>query len=229
MSLLEVNDLSINYGSTNVINNLSFKVNKKDVLIVLGPNGAGKTSLLKALMGLIPFKGSVKWSSSKISYLPPQELISRKDLPPISVLDFFLIKTKSVSDIKSIISDVGLNESVLNNGFNELSTGQFQRMLIAWALIDKPEVLLFDEPASGIDVSGSESIFSLIHRFWRKQGLTIIMVTHDLSVVWEHATNVLCLNKVGLCYGPPERITNKTLNKLYGTGVKVYKHREVRL
>ncbi len=227
MALLEVSNLNVSYGKEVVIKDLSFSVKKNEVLIVLGPNGAGKTTLLKALMGLIPYEGSISWSTKRISYLPPQELVMRKTPIPLSVLDFFQMKEEPLSRIKAIIKRVGLKESVLKKGLDELSTGMFQRMLIGWALIDKPDVLLFDEPMSGIDIGGAETIYSLLHTFW-KEGLTIIMVTHDLNVVWEHATNVLCLNKKGLCYGPPEKITRKKLEELYGAGVKIYRHREVR-
>jgi zinc transport system ATP-binding protein len=121
---------------------------------------------------------------------------------------------------------VGLDTTLLKKQFGTLSTGQFQRMIIAWALVDEPSVLLFDEPTSGIDVGGQETIYSLLHKFWEERGLTILLVTHDLNIVWEHANNVLCLNKKMLCHGKPKEVINpKSLEKLYGTGVKFYIHR----
>jgi zinc transport system ATP-binding protein len=94
--------------------------------------------------------------------------------------------------------------------------------------VDEPQVLLFDEPTSGIDIGGQETIYSLLHRFWQDRNLTILLVTHDLNVVWEHANNVLCLNKDYVCYGKPkEVITPKMLEELYGTGVRFYKHEHV--
>jgi len=120
---------------------------------------------------------------------------------------------------------VGLDPSLLKRRFGTLSTGQFQRMIIAWALVDEPEVLLFDEPTSGVDIGGQETIYSLLHKFWKERNLTILLVTHDLSVVWEHANNVLCLNKKALCYGKPRDVlTPQGLEKLYGTGIKFYEH-----
>jgi ABC-type Mn2+/Zn2+ transport system ATPase subunit len=119
-----------------------------------------------------------------------------------------------------------LDSSLLRRRFGAVSTGQFQRMLIAWALVDQPKVLLFDEPASGIDIGGQETVYSLLHQFWQDWNLTILLVTHDLNIVWEHATNVLCLNKKNLCYGPPREVmTPETLEEIYGTGIKFYEHR----
>ncbi len=225
-TILEVNNLNVSYGANNVIENLSFKVNKGEVLIILGPNGAGKTTLLKSLLNIVPYKGTIKWNTNKISYLPPQEIMQRRELPPMNVMDFFRMKTNNKEEIAALLKGVGLDNSILSKGFNELSTGQFQRMTIAWALVGKPEVLLFDEPTSGVDIGGEETIYSLLHKFWKKWNLTILLVTHDLNIVWSHATNVLCINRRGLCYGPPEKIvTPKRLEELYGSKVKFYKHR----
>lgn len=224
--ILKVKSLNVVFGKEKVIKDLSFSVNKGEVLIILGPNGAGKTTLLRSLINLIPYHGEINWATKEISYLPPQELLSRKNLPPLTILEFFKMKSDSIKDIEFVIEQVGLNKKVLTKGFSVLSTGQFQRMLIAWALVNKPKVLLFDEPISGIDLGGKESIYSLLHKFWKEWGLTILLVTHELNIVWEHATNVLCLNKKGLCYGPPERtLTPDRLKQLYGAKIKFYHHR----
>ncbi len=224
--VLEVKNLNVSFNNEAVIKDLSFDVKKSEVLVILGPNGAGKTTLLRTLLGIVPHTGEIIWRTKNISYLPPQEFVQRKNMPPLSVLEFFKIKNDSLKRIKEIINMVGLDKSILNKEFYNLSTGQFQRMLIAWALINKPEVLLLDEPASGIDIGGEETIYSLLHKFWEKWGITILMVTHDLNIVWEHATNVLCLNKRGLCYGPPEKVlAPKRLKELYGVGIKFYKHK----
>ena len=227
-NLLEVENLLVQFNEETILKNLTFNVKEKEVLVILGPNGAGKTTLLKALLGIIPSSGKITWNTNDISYLPPQELVGRKNLPPLSVLDFFKFKNDSKSEIINILKAVGLDKSILNKQFTTLSTGQFQRMIIAWALINKPKVLLLDEPTSGIDVGGEETIYSLLHKFWEKEKLTILLVTHDLNIVWEHADKVLCLNKEKLCYGSPQEIlTVENLKKLYGTGIKFYKHNHI--
>jgi len=230
--ILTVDNLSVSYGDTEIISNLSFQVEKHDVLVVLGPNGAGKTTLLRAMLGLIKHQGKVQWNTKKISYLPPQEFLQRKNLPPLSIEEFFGFKIKDKSGLNPPVDrmhqafyEVGLDSTLLSHNFDALSTGQFQRMLIAWALIDDPDILLFDEPTSGIDIGGEETIYTLLHKFWEKKNLTIILVTHDLNIVWEHASNVLCLNKKQACIGKPnEVLTPEQLKKLYGTGIKYYEH-----
>jgi len=223
--ILKVENLSVKLGEEEALKNLSFEVEKGEVLIILGPNGAGKTTLLKALLGLVPYKGNVTWAAKNISYLPPQELIQRKYLPPMTIEEFFSFKNVSKEKILAIFKEVGLNSTLLKRPFGALSTGQFQRMEIAWALVDEPDVLLFDEVTYGIDAGAKETIYSLLHRFWEKRDLTVLLITHDLNIVYEHANNVLCLNKKEVCYGEPIKIlTPENLEKTYGTGIKFYKH-----
>jgi len=222
---LEVKNLSVILNNQKIIENLSFKLKKGETLVVLGPNGAGKTTLLRALLNVIPYQGEVIWSVKNISYLPPNELLQRKEILPLTVNDFYSLKEVSKKRILESLKSVGLEESLLKKRIAHLSTGQFQRLSIAWALVDNPDTLLFDEPTSGIDIGGTETIYSLLHGFWKKHALTIILVTHDLSVVWEHADNVLCLNKKGLCYGSPSQaLTTESLRQLYGVGIKYYQH-----
>ncbi len=225
---LRVKDLTVTLNHHPILENLNFEVKKGETLIILGPNGAGKTTLLRALLGLVPYQGQVDWSVKNTSYLPPNELLQRKELLPLTVEDFYSLKSVSRSKALDSLKSVGLTSDVFTQRVSQLSTGQFQRLSIAWSLVDQPDTLLFDEPTSGIDIGGTENIYSLLHDFWQKQHLTIIMVTHDLSIIWEHADNVLCLNKTGLCYGPPAHaLTTENLRKLYGVGVKFYKHKNI--
>ena len=208
--VLRVKRLKVVRNGEEIIRDLSFEVREKETLIILGPNGAGK------------------WYTKSISYLPPQELFQRKDLPPLSIEEFFRFKDVSHEQILRAFSAIVLDSSLLERRFDSLSTGQFQRLLIAWALVDEPKVLLFDEPTSGMDVGGQETIYSLLHKFWQERDLTILMVTHDLNIVWEHADNVLCMNKKTLCYGKPRQvITPEELEKVYGTGVRFYEHKHI--
>jgi zinc transport system ATP-binding protein len=223
--ILRVKNLNVVLEGEEIIKDLTFEVKERETLIILGPNGAGKTTLLRTLMGFNPYSGEIIWTTKNISYLPPQELFQRKGLPPLSIGEFFGFKKVSSERVLNTFSAVGLDPSLLKRRFGAVSTGQFQRMLIAWALVDRPKVLLFDEPTSGIDIGGQETIYSLLHRFWQEWDLTILLVTHDLNIVWEHANNVLCLNKKNLCYGRPrEVITPKALEEIYGTGIKFYEH-----
>ena len=223
--ILSVQDLAVTFGDTVILRDLSFSVAAGAVFVILGPNGAGKTTLLRALLDLIPHGGSVTWRTRSISYLPPHEFLQRRELPPLDIEEFFRFKTRNLADIKRVLAEVGLGEPVLRRQFGSLSTGQFQRMLIAWALVDDPDVLVLDEPTAGIDVGGEDTIYTLLNRFRQSKPLTILLVTHDLQIVWEYATMVLCLNRQKLCMGAPEEVlTPQRLKDLYGGGVKYYQH-----
>jgi len=183
-TILKVKNLNVGLEKEEIIKDLSFEVKERDVLIILGPNGAGKTTLLRALLGLIPYEGEVVWKSKNISYLPPQELVQRKYLPPMTIEEFFKFKNVGEEKIFKIFKEVGLDLLLLKRSFGALSTGQFQRMIIAWALVDEPDVLLFDEVTYGIDAGAEETIYSLLHRIWKQRNLTVLLITHDLNVVY---------------------------------------------
>jgi len=227
-TILKVDNLNVKFGKEEIIKNLSFEVKKGEFLILLAPNGSGKTTLLKAILGLIPYEGKIIWSRKpKISYLPERLGRERFKELPILVKEFFRFKEKSNEKISTILHKVGLEpDKVLDKNPGDLSSGQFQRVLIAWSLISEPEVLFFDEPEAGIDVGGKETIYSLLGKFWKEKNLTIFLVTHDLDIVYEYATNVLCISKKGVhCFGAPREIlTSQSLEKIYGTGIKFYEH-----
>jgi zinc transport system ATP-binding protein len=227
-SILKVKNLSVKLNGDEIIKNLSFEVKQGEFFTILGPNGSGKTTLFRALLGLIPHPGEISWSQKnpKIAYLP--ERLSRlkfKELP-ISIREFFRFKESSDEKIFEMLKLTGLNDSkILEKSPGNLSSGQFQRLLIGWGLIGSPQVLFFDEPTSGIDVGGEETIYSLLHKIWKERNFTILLISHDLNIVYRFSTNVLCLNKKAVCFGPPREIlTPENLEKLYGAEIKFYKH-----
>ena len=226
--ILEVKNLTVRLGNVSVIDNLSFKVKRGEILTIVGPNGAGKTVLLRTLLGFLPHQGEINWQKGvKIGYLPQGlTFLKVRDLP-LSVKEFFLLKTKNENKIQRCLSLVGLpDKEIYTKRIGDLSGGQFQRMLIAWALINEPQVLLFDEPTTGVDIGGAKTIYSLLFNCWKEYNLTIILVTHDLNIVYKYSTNVLCLNKDRFCYGPPQDIlTPEALKRIYGPEIKFYKHR----
>ena len=143
----------------------------------------------------------------------------------MSVEEFFKLKEASSEEMKAILNSVGIAEKFLNRNIGDLSSGQFQRVLIAWALIRNPDVLLFDEPTTGVDISGEETIYSLLSKLKEEKNLTILLVTHDLSVVFKFSTFVICLNKCPICQGiPKEVLSPENLRDLYGEEVKFYEH-----
>jgi len=222
--ILKIKNLTVEIDREKLICNLSFEVEKGQVATILGPNGAGKTVLLKTLIGIFPHKGEIWWKPKiKIGYVP-QRVPFVKDFP-ISIEEFFKLKTKDEKEIKEVLKLVGFDESFLKKNLGEISSGQYQRILVAWTLIGNPDVLLFDEPTTGIDISGEETIYQLLERLKKEKNLTILLVTHDLSVVFKFSDYVICLNKCPVCQGEPkEVISPETLSKLYGQEIKFYEH-----
>lgn len=226
--ILQVKNLKVTIEGEKIIDNLSFEVEAGEIFVILGPNGAGKTVLLKVLLGLLPNEGEIKWKPNiKIGYVP-QRLPFIKDFP-LSVREFFKLKSSDSGSDKEIldkISSVGLSDkSILAKQIGVLSSGQFQRLLIAWALAGDPEVLFFDEPTAGIDAGGEETIYALLNRLKKERDLTVFLVTHDLNIIHQSADKVLCLNHQKICYGLPKKaLTAQNLTKLFGEDVKDYQH-----
>ncbi|MDO8676825.1 MAG: metal ABC transporter ATP-binding protein [Candidatus Azambacteria bacterium] len=222
--ILDVRGLSVSFGKEEIIKNVSFSVNDGDFLAIIGPNGAGKTVLFRALMNLIPYDGKITWQkNTKIGYVP-QKLMEKAELP-LTVKEFFLLKSKNlffkdhnlVNSITHELKSVNLDVSILDKQLVHLSRGQMQRVLIAWAILGHPKVLLFDEPTAGIDITGEENVYNMLHKLQDERGITIIMISHDLNVVFRYANNVLCINKEKICYGEPAKaLTGEQLKKLYG-------------
>ncbi len=224
-NILNVKNLSVELGGEEVLSDLTFNIKEKDNLMIVGPNGAGKSVLIHALLGLVKYKGEIKWKKGiKISYIP-QGFFPQKEIP-LSVEEFFGFKKVNKEYIEKALFSVGLRDPLfLKKQVGLMSKGQFQRVMIAWSLVDGPDVLIFDEPTSGIDLGGEETIYNLLADMEKSINLTIIIVTHDLSVVYKLADNVLCLNKKAVCYGAPQSIlSSESLKELYGGDIKVYHH-----
>jgi zinc transport system ATP-binding protein len=223
--ILRIENLNVRLNGEDVLVDLSFDVYEGEVLAILGPNGAGKTTLLKALLGIVPYKGVIKWREGvRIGYVP-QRLPFIKDVP-LSVKEFFRLENVSENEAREILKSIGLGEEILEKRVGDLSSGQFQRVLIGWALASDPNVLLFDEPLAGIDIGGQESVYTLLERLKETKNLTILFVTHELSVVYRLADRVLCLNKRMLCSGvPKEKLTPEAISNLYASPIKFYQHK----
>jgi len=226
-TILKVKNLTVELRKERIIEDLSFEVKKGEVLTIVGPNGAGKSVLLKALLGIIPSQGEIVFSKeARIGYLP-QGLSQLSFLNlPLTLKEFFNFKEKSKEKILEFLEKFDLKENILNKQMAELSFGQFQRALMAWVLISRPNILLFDEPSTGIDIKAEEKIYSLLKDLKEKEGLSLLLVSHDLNIVYNFSDNVLCLSKRGFrCYGKPkEALSPSALTKLYGGKVKFYQH-----
>jgi zinc transport system ATP-binding protein len=229
-SLLSVKDLRIAFGSKVVIAELNVDVSAGDCLAIIGPNGAGKTVLLKALLKLVPYTGKIHWEmQARLGYVP-QKVAADLQLP-LRVSDLLSAKARTLKlanrDVDAVCAEVDLTPEVLNGTVGNLSGGQLQKALIAFALLGAPNVLLFDEPTASLDELSEERIYELLHALQQQKGMTVLLVSHDLSVVYRYATKVLCLSKGKPCMGPPHEIlTPERLEELYGGAPKFYRHVE---
>lgn len=217
--ILKVSNMSVRLQNQTILDNVNFKVKKGTTLAVLGPNGAGKTVLFRALLNLVPYDGKVEWEGKvKIGYVPQNIAVS--DIP-ISVKEF--LSFRSGSDVASCLDAVRLDgKDVSNKSLGILSGGQLRRVLIAWALIDNPNVLLFDEPTTGVDIGGEEPILVMLNELKKGKKMTILLITHDVHIVNEYSDYLLALNKCVTFFGESKEIMNTTVQRtLYGETVCV--------
>ncbi|MEO1940295.1 MAG: metal ABC transporter ATP-binding protein, partial [Candidatus Thioglobus sp.] len=177
-----------------------------EFITLIGPNGAGKSSLIKVLLGLIKADtGSVTKSSNIRLGYTPQKFIPNEFIP-ISVLDFLQLNQKVDTNFLHETAQLTSIESILNHELSSLSGGEMQRVLLARALLAKPNVLILDEPAQNLDVNGQMHLYKLIQDIHQKQGCAVLMVSHDLHRVMKESTQVLCLYHHICCMGQPESI-----------------------
>ena len=226
--ILDVSHLTIRFGDREVLRDLSFTVAAGSALAVIGPNGSGKTVLFKALIGALPCEGSIRWAPGvRIGYVP-QKLDIERDVP-LTGLDFLLARAAlgrlPRESVGRTMELVGLARDVVARPIGAMSGGQFQRLLVAFALVGRPNVLLLDEPTAGVDEPGEERLNELVHRLQHEEALTVLLISHELSVVYRYAENVLCLSYGYTCVGPPrEVLTPDVLRQLYGGSDTVHVH-----
>lgn len=218
--VLAVHRLTIAFERAPILRDLSFTVAEGDTLAIIGPTGAGKTVLFRALIGAIPYDGEIAWApGARVGYVP-QKLDIERDLP-LTGADLLRAKARVAraarGDVAAALRMVGVAPDVAARPIGTLSGGQFQRLLLACAFLGGPGVLLFDEPTAGVDEAGEEALYETIHRVQRERGLTLLLISHELSLVYRYATTVLCLGRGRAWLGPPtEVLTPRALEELYG-------------
>jgi len=229
MSLVQVEDLSVRYGARTALSRVSLRIEPSEIVTIVGPNGSGKTSLLRAIIGAIkPFQGRVVQASSlKIGYVP-QKLDIDETLP-ITVSRFLkLAGSVTAADIDYALTQAGV-PALEKAQLSQLSGGQFQRVLLARALIAKPDLLLLDEATQGLDQRGSASFYQQIETVRRNRGCAVLMISHELHVVMSASDRVICLNGHICCEGTPAVVASAPeYRELFGTGtggaLALYRH-----
>ena len=218
--VLKVSDVSVMLQNQTLLDHISFNVKKGTTLAILGPNGAGKSVLFRALLNLVPHQGSIEWTEKvKIGYVPQYVTIS--DIP-MSVNEFLSIETGGLS-VQEALRLVKLDDkNVMNKRLGVLSGGQLRRVLIAWALKEKPNVLLLDEPTTGVDMDSEEPIYLMLNEIKKTTKMTIFLITHDIHIIQEYADDLLAINKCVTFCGPAVEIGKpETQHAIYGETVCV--------
>ncbi|MEP2717844.1 metal ABC transporter ATP-binding protein [Pseudophaeobacter sp.] len=229
MTLISLQNLSVRYGGHTVLSNVSFSITPGEIVTIVGPNGSGKSTLLRCVIGAQePNEGSVQCSPSlRIGYVP-QKLHIDPTLP-ITVRRFLSLPQK-VTDHQAAkaLEQAGAGQ-LASRQMAGLSGGQFQRVLLARALICEPQLLILDEATQGLDQPGSASFYQQIESLRESLGCAILMVSHELHVVMAASDRVICLNGHICCEGAPEHVASAPeYRALFGSGTQgalaLYRH-----
>lgn len=218
----KIENFGVNIGNTVILEDVNLHIHCGELTAIIGPNGAGKSTLIKALLGEMPHTGSLRFVQSQngslkspvMGYVPQR--LNLDISSPTSVLDLFLSCRSSFpawlirrkKDVNKVIERLGKvkAEHLATRRLGALSGGELQRVLLALALDPVPEILLLDEPVSGIDQNGLELFYETVSELRRAYDLSIILVSHDLDMVRKYADRVVLLNKTVLKAGSPDEV-----------------------
>lgn len=241
MAVVRVLGVEVRYGSFKVLDDVSLDVSEGEVVAVLGPNGSGKTTLLKTIDGILkPIKGSVYIDSKNITQLSRGDIAKLVSLVPqhvnlvrgVRVVDFVLTGRRPHIDFMPTSKDLEVvlrylryvdAEYLVDRDITELSGGEFQRVLIARALVAEPRILLLDEPTSNLDIKYQISILNLITKLSKERRMTIITSLHDLTQAYRYAEKVVFLNhgKIYAMGWVEDVMREDVIEAVYGVKTKV--------
>ena len=229
MSLLTAQNICVRFGGAEVLHDVSLTISAKEIVTIVGPNGSGKSTLLRALLGILPLAaGKVQRQKGLVLGYVPQKLALDPSLP--MTVRRFLSLPQRVSDeaAKAALNRVGM-EGLEQNPLSGLSGGQMQRVLLARALLSRPQLLVLDEPTQGLDQPGEAGFYRLLEEVRAETGVAVLMVSHDLHVVMAASDRVICLNGHICCEGTPKVVSSAPeYRALFGLGTKgalaLYQH-----
>lgn len=231
---IKAEHVTVAFGPHVAVEDVSFEVREGSVTALIGPNGSGKTTMLRAILGLQAVtKGSVAVfgrhphdAHGDIGYVPQRFAFDVEF--PITVREFMALSRQPACascSADQAIADVGLPPGILDARLGALSGGQLQRVLIAQAILNNPPLLILDEPSTGVDVAGEAAFYEVLKHLNKDHGTTVLIVSHDLSVVSRMVDDVLCLNRRLLCAGPTDvALSRKNVAGLFGQETDVYEH-----
>jgi zinc transport system ATP-binding protein len=228
--LLEGRNLSLRLGRMSVLDDVSLTVGPGEIVTVIGPNGAGKTSLLRILLGLVPpTSGSVERRDGLSLGYVPQRLVIDPVLPLSVKRLMTLTARRPAADVREALGETGV-AALVDAPMQTLSGGEFQRVLLARALLRRPDLLVLDEPVQGVDFAGEAALYQLISAIRDRHGCGVLMVSHDLHTVMAATDRVICLNRHVCCAGKPAAVgRDPEFVRLFGprasAALGVYAHR----
>lgn len=226
--LLSLRDVSISFSGRQVLSHIDLTLEEGEICTVIGPNGAGKSTLVKIVTELLePESGIVKRRPDlRVGYVPQRLRIDTS--MPLRVERFLRLADSSSSNRHAVLERMGICH-LHNSQLNELSGGELQRVLIARAMLRRPQLMVLDEPLQGVDVNGQAELYRLIATLREELHCAIMMVSHDLHLVMAQTDSVVCLNQHICCHGKPDSVSrHPEYLRLFGSRVAdqlaVYTH-----
>ena len=223
-SLIELENISVRRDERDILRNVNFALQAKEIVTLIGPNGAGKSTLIKVLLGIMqPNAGKVTFAKKlKMAYVP-QKFNPSSSLP-LRAQDLLDLEACASDLRKEIIQDTGISKLQLSK-VQQLSGGERQRVLLARALLRQPDILVLDEPMQGLDIQSEAELYEYVRSLPERYGCAVLMVSHDLQWVMQGTHRVVCLNKHICCSGLPESIQqHPEYQAIFGTQRMFYQH-----
>lgn len=215
--LIQLKNINVEFAQKTALRNINLSIYPHSIITIVGPNGGGKSTLLKTLLRLqTPTSGEVIYSKNvRIGYVPQK--IHLDHSLPITVERFLSLKKGIKSDeISTALSQLSITH-LRKNSMQKLSGGEMQRVLLARAILNKPNLLVLDEPTQGVDITGQAELYQLIHQTQQQLNCAVLMVSHDLHIVMADSKEVLCINQHICCAGTPDVLSNDpTFMRLWG-------------
>ncbi len=226
LALVDIKNCDFGYDGTPVLKNISMHIHESEFIAIVGPNGSGKTTLLKTILGLHPLiSGTIEKNLEDIGYVPQHAQLNLS--VPITVEEFLKLKANpNTENYAHLIQTLGLSEdAILKKPINQLSTGQRQRLLVAFALLGKPKLICLDEATDGLDFKAQKEFFGLLKKIQIETKSTIVLISHDITAVGSHATRAICLNRSLLYDGLPNSPEfHSCLHNIYGKDSVIHHH-----
>jgi zinc transport system ATP-binding protein len=211
--LIEFRNVSKKFGNKLPINNISFTIKRNNITTLIGPNGAGKTTIVRLMLGLekpssgeIIINSKLKIAKLKIGYVPQKFNLGAS--LPITVRKFLdlLAPNNKNNELKEVLTFINL-EKLKDHDISELSMGQFQKLVLASAILSNPDLIILDEPIQSLDVASQQEFYQIINHIKKNLDITVFMISHDLFTVMKNSDQVICLNGHICCSGVPNELT----------------------